>query len=381
MHVLPLVRAMLVLALVTVCAQSASAAARSTHVIIQNETGKTLFFVRGHLSHGEVTRKPPSRIPPGGTGELFAESHGFATGTEGYVIYRLDGVAGEVRFSWDNPFVGSNSASAAAPSGWIATYIGDKGNRTLAFYEIHQAGAAATNCNPSWVLEHLGTHPEASLSGFERDSGAFSTPLKRLGFGGWVDTGCDAQATGVPVRTAQHSTDGFWTIDVRLTSMTINGQQAAAGKFVRIEVEPETPAHAAAASHPPPGGAPILFHGHVLIDTHHGDELVEVHPYDPIRFLATPSVGGSDICKQGYVWREAFAGDHVCVTPQTRAQAGQDNGLAASRRAPGGGAFGADTCLQGFVWREASPSDHVCVPPATRAQAAADNAQAASRRQ
>jgi len=361
------------------CAQAANAAARSTHVIIQNETSRALIFVRGHVDHGEVTQKPPSRIVPGGTGELFAESHGFATGTEGYVIYRVDGVPGEVKFYWDNPFVGSNTASASAPAGFVASYIGDKGNRTLAFYEIHQAGSVGVSCNPSFVLGHLGTHPEASLSGFDRDSGAFTTPLKRLGFGGWVDTGCDAQASGVPVRTAQHSTDGFWTIDVRLTSMTINGQSAPASRFVRIEVEPETPAHAAAESHPPQGGAPILFHGHVLIDTHHGDELVEIHPYDPIRFLATPTVGGSDRCKQGYVWREAFAGDHVCVTPQVRAQAAADNGLAASRRSPNAGAFGPDTCLQGFVWREASPADHVCVPPATRAQAAADNAQAANR--
>jgi hypothetical protein len=361
-------------------AQAADAAARSTHVIIQNETTKTLVYVRGRVSHGEVTKKPPSRIPPGGTGDLFAESNGVMTGTEGEVFYRVEGVPGEARFYWDNPFVGSNTASASAPPGYVASYIGDKGNRTLAFYEIHQAGTAGVNCNPSWVLAHLGTNPEPSLTGFDRDSGAFTTPLKRLGFGGWVDTGCDAQATGVPVRTAQHSSDGFWTIDVRLTSMTINGQNAAASRFVRIEVEPETPAHAAAESHPPPGGVPIAFHGHVLIDTHHGDELVEVHPYDPIRFLASPSVGGSDTCKQGWVWREAFAGDHVCVTPQVRAQAADDNRLAASRRSPSGGPFGPDTCLQGFVWREASPSDHVCVLPATRAQAAADNGQAASRR-
>jgi hypothetical protein len=373
------VQALLGLILVAACSQAASAAARSTHVIIQNETTKTLLFVRGHLDHGEVTKKPPSRIAPGATGELFAESNGFMTGTEGYVIYRVDGVPGEAKFYWDNPFAGSNTASASGPAGFVATYIGDKGNRTLAFYEIHEAGSAGTNCNARFILDHLGVNPEPSLTGFDRDSGAFTTPLKRLGFGGWVDTGCDAQATGVPVRTAQHSTDGFWTIDVRLTSMTINGQSAAAGKFVRIEVEPETPAHAAAANHPPPGGAPIAFHGHILIDTHHGDELVEVHPYDAIRFLATPTVGGSDTCKQGYVWREAFAGDHVCVTPQTRTQAADDNRLAASRRAPGGGAYGADTCLAGFVWREASPADHVCVSPATRAQAAADNAQAANR--
>ena len=52
----------------------------------------------------------------------------------------------------------------------------------------------------------------------------------------------------------------------------------------------------------------------------------------------------------------------------------------ASRRQPGGGAFGPDTCKAGFVWREAcGPQDHICVSGATRSQAAVDNAQASSR--
>jgi hypothetical protein len=41
----------------------------------------------------------------------------------------------------------------------------------------------------------------------------------------------------------------------------------------------------------------------------------------------------SDTCIQGYVWREAIPGDHVCVTPEVRAQAAEDNRLADSRRA------------------------------------------------
>jgi hypothetical protein len=82
------------------------------------------------------------------------------------------------------------------------------------------------------------------------------------------------------------------------------------------------------------------------------------------------------VCVQGYVWREAFPGDKVCVRPQTRAQAGHDNRFAASRVQPGGGPYGPDTCRQGFVWREASPNDHVCVPPVVRSQTARDNKQA-----
>ncbi len=360
---------------------TASAAARSSHVIIQNQTAQRLIYVRGSVAHGEVTKKPPSAIAPGGTGDLFAESNGFATGTEGYVVYRVEGVAGEAQFNWDNPFVGSNSASASAPAGFHAGQIGDKGNRTLVFFSIAPVSQPVSACNPAWVLGHLGTQAEGALSKVDEDIGVFTTPLKFAGISGWVDTGCNAEATGTPVRTAQHSTDGFWTVDVRLSAMAINGQNlAAAPRFVRIEIEPGTPAHGAAAANPPPGGVPIAFHGHVLIDTHHGAELVEVHPSDPVTVGGKPKPFGPDTCAQGYVWRDAFAGDHVCVTPAIRDQSARENGLAAARRAPGGGAFGPDTCLQGFVWREASPSDHVCVPPSSRGQAASDNAHAALRR-
>src|SRR5258708_7310851 len=42
--------------------------------------------------------------------------------------------------------------------------------------------------------------------------------------------------------------------------------------------------------------------------------------------------------------------------------------------------YGPETCKPGYVWREAcGPKDHVCVLPQTRDQAANDNAQAASR--
>jgi hypothetical protein len=88
---------------------------------------------------------------------------------------------------------------------------------------------------------------------------------------------------------------------------------------------------------------------------------------------------GPDTCLMGYVWREATPTDHVCVSPQTRQQARDDNSHADQRRA-GGGAYGPDTCVQGYVWREATPGDHVCVTPQTRQQAKDDNSQADQRR-
>jgi hypothetical protein len=84
-------------------------------------------------------------------------------------------------------------------------------------------------------------------------------------------------------------------------------------------------------------------------------------------------------CVQGYVWREAFSGDYVCVTPGIREQTWADNAQAQSRIDPVNKAWGPNTCKQGYVWREASSSDLVCVTPETREQARADNAQAQSR--
>jgi hypothetical protein len=84
---------------------------------------------------------------------------------------------------------------------------------------------------------------------------------------------------------------------------------------------------------------------------------------------------GQAECKPGFVMREAYAGDQVCVTPQTREQVMEDNKAAASRRP----APTKDSCVQGYVWRQAYPQDHVCVTMAVRSQTAQDNQLAATR--
>jgi len=102
---------------------------------------------------------------------------------------------------------------------------------------------------------------------------------------------------------------------------------------------------------------------------------------------------GPNQCKQGYVWRVATPTDLVCVTPEVRAQAADDNAHAAERVEPVCAAagttpvptpaacpYGPNQCKQGYVWREAFPGDLVCVTPDVRAQAADDNAHAAERR-
>lgn len=93
---------------------------------------------------------------------------------------------------------------------------------------------------------------------------------------------------------------------------------------------------------------------------------------------------GVNQCLPGYVWREAFAGDYVCVSGETRTQAAHDNSQANARRDPkcaaGGCTYGVNQCLPGYVWRDAYPGDYVCVTGETRTQAAYDNSQASIRR-
>ena len=93
----------------------------------------------------------------------------------------------------------------------------------------------------------------------------------------------------------------------------------------------------------------------------------------------TAAVAAGDGCRQGFVWREAFPGDHVCVVPEIRAQAWSDNAQAYSRINRFNHDYGPDTCVGGYVWREASRTDHVCVTPDVRTQAARDNAAAPGR--
>jgi hypothetical protein len=94
--------------------------------------------------------------------------------------------------------------------------------------------------------------------------------------------------------------------------------------------------------------------------------------------ILAPPVLAQPGCKPGFVPRNAYAGDVVCVSPQRRQEVANENRDAASHRSPVGGASGANTCLPGFVWRLAVPADLVCVSPDARDKAAEDNADAAS---
>jgi len=88
---------------------------------------------------------------------------------------------------------------------------------------------------------------------------------------------------------------------------------------------------------------------------------------------------GPDTCKNGYVWRDAIPGDHVCVRPNRRSTAAHENAIAGSRVDPAG-AYGPNTCKPGFVWREAYAGDVVCVSSSRRSQVRQENTAGPSHR-
>ncbi len=63
------------------------------------------------------------------------------------------------------------------------------------------------------------------------------------------------------------------------------------------------------------------------------------------------------------------------MTPAERSQVAYDNSQANSRVNPSG-AYGPQSCVQGYVWRQAFGGDYVCVTPDQRSQVAYDKSQA-----
>jgi hypothetical protein len=147
----------------------------------------------------------------------------------------------------------------------------------------HPERLAAAVCDAGGTIAMLSAEPQKALSWFDRFIAFLTTPFKFLGISGWKETGCESEASGRPVRDAQHSTDGFWTIDVRLDSLRL-GQTPAdltSPRFLRIEVEPKTAAHAVCAAQTITTSVALGFGGPVVIDT--DGPFLEVHPDENFR--------------------------------------------------------------------------------------------------
>ncbi len=152
---------------------------------------------------------------------------------------------------------------------------------------------AQVACDAPGTIARLSRQPQPALSWFSRFIAFLTTPFKFCGISGWKETGCEAQARARPVRDAQHSTDGFWTIDVRLEAFSIGQNQAdlSTPSYLRLEVEPGTTAHEVCAANPIGPRTQLAFAGAVVIDT--DGPFLEVHPEEDFRIaLVTPSPSG-----------------------------------------------------------------------------------------
>ena len=121
--------------------------ARSTTVKVENYSSVKLQLDQAslQLEHGEWVTYPPKTIPAAqggepGRGEWENDSDGFMTGDEGRCAYHFvdrDLDIQTIRFSWDNPYVGSNGYQITTTSNQVKTsYEGGGGNNATVTYYI-----------------------------------------------------------------------------------------------------------------------------------------------------------------------------------------------------------------------------------------------------
>ncbi|MGO8368330.1 peptidoglycan-binding protein [Rhizobium ruizarguesonis] len=112
--------------------------------------------------------------------------------------------------------------------------------------------------------------------------------------------------------------------------------------------------------------------------TEAGEEPVPItlDPQPPSGRIPSGALGqgiqyGVETCLPGFVWREAKEGDTVCVPPQSRARALQDNADSEPSRTSNSST--PPSCREGAVFRAAFPGDAVCVEPSVRTETREEN--------
>lgn len=139
------------------------------------------------------------------------------------------------------------------------------------------SGAQQKHCDLGYIQNALSHQPQKRLSALDRFVAFATTLFKRLGISGWTETQCQAEAIGVLVRNAQHSSDGFWTIDIQLKRLSVEGSLLnVEQRFIRIEVERGTEAHATCSRHHGKSEEQIQVGGPILIDR--DGPFLEIHP-------------------------------------------------------------------------------------------------------
>eukprot|EP01133_Synstelium_polycarpum_P012837 gene12837-15072_t len=89
-------------------------ATRGQFVTIVNKTSRLLIRRDYLLEHGSWAELPPEGIPAGASIE-FGTASGLCAGTDGCVNYYSNGLKGDFKFAFNNPFIGENTFSHHCP--------------------------------------------------------------------------------------------------------------------------------------------------------------------------------------------------------------------------------------------------------------------------
>jgi hypothetical protein len=105
-------------------------------------------------------------------------------------------------------------------------------------------------------------------------AGFFTTPFKRIGIFGWSDLGYDGAVIGL-VKQAALSTDKFYTVDMQVKELQIDGKPMSldGDRYLRAEV---CTCHVILSdTNRPAVGDTVWIHGRMVWD---GDGFIEIHP-------------------------------------------------------------------------------------------------------
>ena len=211
-------------------------------------------------------------------------------------------------------------ATALLPLAGAVLVLGPDASKFI--YEATLKWKGKPSCNPQEQINRLMLTPKATLSDFDRISSAVSSSdFDRISSavsssgkyiasvfgvtGGWEQTGCNAVGVGRPVRDAQKSSDGFWTVDVALSELRIQDMVSASGRFIRLEILPGYASATSIDEHPATPNDVIGFSGPLVWDTDHDGEHphghMEMHPTASIQFFRVSQVNLSPPSTQSAV--------------------------------------------------------------------------------
>ena len=172
-------------------------AARTVHVIFNNNTLFTLRKIEESLDHGEWTEQwhPPQTIGPGRSAEWRSESDALitGTGTEGSIKYQIGDSANSLYIHWDNPFIGTNKYNESVTDGFELFHTGGSGNDTTVVFTLAP------------TVPHRVPHFLPSTTGFKFANSFPNTPLKNI----------DVGVASIPIGNASNGLCGGMIYTVR----------------------------------------------------------------------------------------------------------------------------------------------------------------------